>query len=149
LLGLVSVIRRVTTRLPYPLLYVLSYPAAWVAFVGFVWPYMALRRVPGLRKLAERIPMRQYAEYPFGVCVNDQFDRFSAPIENRYKKSQVEGWLRRAGLVDIRVTANSGWVASGRKPAPVPDPGPRGSRRDGDARRNPLAECDPGFDPAE
>ena len=41
--------------------------------------------------------MKQYVRYPFRVCVNDQFDRFSAPIENRYTQAQVYGWLRARG----------------------------------------------------
>ena len=43
--------------------------------------------------------MKQYARYPFRVCVNDQFNRLSAPIENRYTRAEVEAWLLRAGLV--------------------------------------------------
>jgi SAM-dependent methyltransferase len=117
LLAAVAAARRVTTRMPHRLLYALSYPAAWAAFAGFVWPYQALRRVPVLRGLAEGIPMRQYAAYPFRVCVNDQFDRFSAPIENRYTRAEVEAWLRRAGLEDVRVWPNCGWLGSGCKPA--------------------------------
>jgi SAM-dependent methyltransferase len=119
LLAAVTMLRHLTVRLPHWLLYALSYPAAWAAFAFFVWPYKLLRHIPRLRRLAEKIPMKQYAQYPFRVCVNDQFDRFSAPIENRYTKVEVEGWLKRAGLEDVSVRANYGWVGSGRKPASV------------------------------
>jgi SAM-dependent methyltransferase len=115
MLGLVSLTRSVTTRLPHRALYALSYPAAWLAFASFVWPYKAMRRIPGLRSAAERLPMKQYADYPFRVCVNDQFDRFSAPIENRYTRREVEAWLKRAGLEEVVVHSNFGWVGSGRK----------------------------------
>ena len=117
LLAVVSAVRRLTTRLPYRMVHALSYPAAWLAFGLFVWPYLVLRQIPGLGKMAERIPMRQYARYPFGVCVNDQLDRLSAPIENRYTRAEVEAWLVRAGLVDVVIRPNCGWVATGRKPA--------------------------------
>jgi SAM-dependent methyltransferase/uncharacterized protein YbaR (Trm112 family) len=113
MLTAVNAARRITTRLPHKVLYKLSVPAA---LVGFVWPYRLLKRTPGLRNFAERLPMKQYAQYPFRVCVNDQFDRLSAPIENRYTKSEVEAWLERAGLEDIQVTANFGWLGTGRKP---------------------------------
>ena len=116
LLSAVNAVRQVTTRLPHPVLHALSYPAAAAAFAGFVWPYRALRQV-GLNTLAETLPMKQYAAYPFSVCVNDQFDRFSAPIEYRYTRAEVRGWLERAGLEDIVVRPNFGWCASGRKPA--------------------------------
>jgi hypothetical protein len=73
--------------------------------------------------------MKQYARYPFRVCVNDQFDRLSAPIENRYSKAEVEAWLTRAGLEDVRVRPFCGWIGTGRKAAStrmtrVPDQGP-------------------------
>jgi len=75
----------------------------------------AMRLVRGLRGLAERMPMKQYALYPLRVCVDDQFDRFSAPIENRYTRAEVESWFERAGLEDINVQPNFGWNGSGRK----------------------------------
>ena len=117
LLAAVNVLRQMTTRLPHPLLHALSYPLAAAAFVGFVWPYRLLRLVPGLRGLADKLPMKQYTDYPFGVCVNDQFDRFSAPLENRYTRAEVIGWLQRASLEQITVHPNFGWCATGRKPA--------------------------------
>ena len=115
LLSAVAAIRKLTTRLPNAAIYSLSYPAAWLAFMFFVWPYRALRLIPQLRGLAERMPMKQYSNYPFRVCVNDQFDRFSAPIENRYTKAEVEEMLRRAGLKEINVQPNCSWGGSGKK----------------------------------
>lgn len=118
LLGAVSATRVVTRRIPHRVLYFLAFPAAAVAQVFFVWPYRLLRRVPWLRPMAEQLPMKQYAAYPFRVCVNDQFDRFSAPIENRYTRAEVASWLQRAGLDDVAVHANYGWLGRGRKPSP-------------------------------
>jgi 2-polyprenyl-3-methyl-5-hydroxy-6-metoxy-1,4-benzoquinol methylase len=116
LLSMVTATRRITTRIPHRLLYGLSFPAAAIAFAGFVWPYQLLLAA-GLNGVAERMPMKQYAKYPFRVCVNDQFDRLSAPIEFRYTRDEVEAWMRRAGLEDIVVRPNYGWCATGRKPA--------------------------------
>jgi 2-polyprenyl-3-methyl-5-hydroxy-6-metoxy-1,4-benzoquinol methylase len=116
LLALVSAARKVTTRLPHRAVYGLAFPAALAAFAFLVWPYRILQRVPGLRGLADKIPMKQYAAFPFRVCVNDQLDRFSAPIENRYSRREVEELLRRANLQDIQVASSYGWVATGRKP---------------------------------
>jgi hypothetical protein len=58
----------------------------------------------------------RHAQYPFRVCVNDQFDRLSAPIEFRYTRDEDEGWLRRAGLEETVVRPNYGWRPTGRKP---------------------------------
>jgi SAM-dependent methyltransferase/uncharacterized protein YbaR (Trm112 family) len=115
LLAIVSVMRKVTTRLPHRAVYGLAFPAAVAAFTFFVWPYRLLRKL-GLKGLAEKMPMKQYAAFPFRVCVNDQLDRFSAPIENRYTRKEVEEWLRRGNLQDRQVAPSYGWVATGRKP---------------------------------
>ncbi len=112
----VTATRKITTRLPHPLVYALSYPAALAAFGLFVWPYKLLGQVPGLKSLAEKLPMKQYARFPFRVCINDQLDRLSAPIEKRYTRQEVADWLSRAGLEEQVVSANYGWVGTGRKP---------------------------------
>lgn len=116
LLAGVTAVRRVTTRLPHSVVYALSYAAAVAAFGFFVWPHLILKRIHWARGVAERIPMKQYANLPFRVCVNDQLDRLSAPIENRYTRKEVTDWLNRGGLEDLRVVTSYGWVGTGRKP---------------------------------
>ena len=111
----VSMARRLTTRLPHEAVYLLAYPTALIVFALFVWPYRILRRLPGFRRLAEELPMKQYASLPFRVCVNDQLDRLSAPIENRYTRADVQNWLVRASLEAASIGENFGWVATGRK----------------------------------
>jgi SAM-dependent methyltransferase len=115
LLSTVSVLRKLTTKIPHGLLHAISYPAAAIAFAGFVWPYQLLSAA-GLSRIAERMPMKQYAQYPFRVCVNDQFDRFSAPIEYRYTRAEVQEWFDRAGLQKVTIRPNFGWCATGTKP---------------------------------
>src|SRR5688572_5773106 len=107
--------RHLTTRLPHKAVYLLAYPAAVLAFLFFVWPYRILKRVPPFARFAEELPMKQYASFPFRVCVNDQLDRLSAPIENRYTRADVQNWLARAALESPLVGVNFGWVATGRK----------------------------------
>jgi SAM-dependent methyltransferase/uncharacterized protein YbaR (Trm112 family) len=116
LLKAVAAVRMLTVRLPHRLLYPLSYIAAFLVWTCFVWPYRASTRIPMLSKTAGRIPLRQYSYYPFRVCVNDQFDRLSAPLERRYTRVQVQQFLKSAGLEELNVFPNFGWVASGRKP---------------------------------
>jgi hypothetical protein len=62
------------------------------------------------------LPLKAYADYPFGVCVNDQFDRFSAPLEWRFTAGEVAEMLSDAGFTDIVVLENDGWIGSGRRP---------------------------------
>jgi SAM-dependent methyltransferase/uncharacterized protein YbaR (Trm112 family) len=120
LLSAVNATRNLTTRLPHWAVHALAYPSALAAFIFFVWPYRIMQSVPALRSVAANMPMKQYAVLPFRVCVNDQLDRFSAPIENRYTKGEVEAWLSSAGLKKSQVIANFGWLGTGQKPeAPV------------------------------
>lgn len=117
ILRLVTAARGVTTRLPHRILHLLSYPVALVAYLLFVMPARLLASLPRLRAYARGLPLAGYMDYPFIVLVNDQFDRFSAPIERRYTKEEVHAWLEREGLQDVQVRGNYGWVAGGRKPA--------------------------------
>jgi len=116
----VSIARRLTTRLPHPLLHLLCYPLAALLWAFVVVPYRALRRVERLHAFADLFPLKTYADYPFGVLVNDQFDRFSAPIEHRFTSEEVEAMLTQAGLEDVRVIAHHGWIGDGRKPPAAP-----------------------------
>lgn len=120
LLQLVTAARRVTTRLPHALMRALAYPIAAVAYALFVVPARVLGAFPPARELARSLPLAGYADYPFMVCVNDQFDRFSAPLEHRYSAGELKAWLTREGLRDIHLSANYGWVAGGTKPGVAP-----------------------------
>jgi SAM-dependent methyltransferase len=116
LLRLVAAARRVTTRMPRPLLRALCYPIAGTLFATFVLPYRATRHAPGLERVAGGFPLKAYGDYPFTVCVNDQFDRFSAPLEWRFTADQVKEMLLEAGFADVVVLGNNGWIGSGRRP---------------------------------
>jgi SAM-dependent methyltransferase len=119
LLRLVAGARRVTTRMPWPLLRALCYPVAVALFAIFVLPYRISRRA-SLEQVASGFPLKAYADYPFKVCVNDQFDRFSAPLEWRFTADEVERMLLDAGFIDVVVLANNGWIGSGRRPPMSP-----------------------------
>jgi SAM-dependent methyltransferase len=119
-LRLVSLARKATVRLPHRLLHLLCYPLAAVLFLAIVLPYRELRRIERLRGVADLLPLKTYADYPFPVLVNDQFDRLSAPIEHRYSAGEVVDMLTSAGLVDPRVVQNHGWVGNGRRPGDRP-----------------------------
>ena len=82
-----------------------------------VSPYRVLRRRAGLARIAQALPLKAYVDYPFGVLVNDQFDRFSAPIERRFRRDEVEAMMKRAGLEDVRVLENAGWIGCGQRPS--------------------------------
>lgn len=113
----VTALRRITVRLPHPVLHALCYPLAAALWAAVVAPYRFLRTRPRLARLADALPLKTYADYPFSVLVNDQFDRFSAPLERRFTAAEVRAAMEDAGLEDIVVLPNHGWVADGRRPA--------------------------------
>jgi ubiquinone/menaquinone biosynthesis C-methylase UbiE len=108
-------VRAATVRLPHRLLHALCVPLAGLLALGCVWPYRGLRTIPRMRRIADGFPLKTYADYPFGVLVNDQFDRFSAPLERRFERGEVSAMLRDAGLDDVRVLVNHGWIGDGRR----------------------------------
>jgi SAM-dependent methyltransferase/uncharacterized protein YbaR (Trm112 family) len=108
LLKMVEVVRRVTTRLPFGLLRALCALLAAALFLAVVLPYRLLSAI-GVRRHAHW-PLFVYTRYPFTILYNDQFDRFSAPLEKRYTAGEVEALLRGAGLNDVRVWPSFGWM---------------------------------------
>jgi SAM-dependent methyltransferase/uncharacterized protein YbaR (Trm112 family) len=118
-LSAVTGIRRVTTRMPHALLKKLSWMIAAGFQVAFVLPSRALDRFERTRSLADRVPLGHYRKYSFRVLYTDQFDRFSAPIENRYSRAEVAGWFERAGLEDVVILGGAGWRASAKRAAPA------------------------------
>jgi len=116
LLRVVDLVRRATVRLPHRVVHALSYPLAALLHAAFVAPQRALRTRPRGRRVAAALPLKTYADYPFGVLVNDQFDRLSAPLERRFTAGEVLAMMQAAGLEDVVVLSNHGWVADGRRP---------------------------------
>jgi SAM-dependent methyltransferase/uncharacterized protein YbaR (Trm112 family) len=116
LLALVSLARRVTTRLPFWLLRALSYVLAGAVWLGWVGPLRLLSGRRDRRNAFRSLPLAQYVDYPFRVLWNDQFDRFSAPIEKRFSHGQVEALMKEAGLVEVTVLGGYGWRAIGTRP---------------------------------
>ena len=116
LLRLVAVSRRVTTRLPLPVLRVLTLGLSLGLWGAWVAPLKLAART-GSRARVSDLPLGQYVDYPFRVLWNDQFDRFSAPLEKRYSRADVEGLMAAAGLVEVQVLPGYGWRAVGTRPA--------------------------------
>lgn len=127
-LGLVTNVRRVTTRLPHGVLKKLSWLIAAGFQVAFVLPSRALASFKPTENLADRVPLGHYRKYSFRVLYTDQFDRFSAPIENRYSRAEVAGWFERARMEDVVILGGAGWRASGKYSAPIADEEKTGER---------------------
>ncbi len=111
LLNIVNFFRKFTTRIPHRLLYILCYPIAFLSYIIFILPYKFFFK----NIIKANWPLGTYAEYPFGVILNDTFDRFSAPIENRYSREEILEWYNRAGLKNVKILGGAGWRLFGLK----------------------------------
>jgi SAM-dependent methyltransferase len=112
-LSLVTLTRKLTIKLPFPLLRGLCWLLSVFLTVGVITPYRLINRL-GLQ-VREEWPLSVYAKYPFTVLYNDQFDRFSAPIEKRYTREEVGALLKSVGLRDVQVHSRFGWIGDGIK----------------------------------
>jgi SAM-dependent methyltransferase len=119
LLSVVSAARLVTTRLPFPVLKAFCWILSVLLFATVIVPYRILDAA-GVRAIGTW-PLFVYTKYPFNVLYNDQFDRFSAPLEKRYTPEDVRAMLERVGLTDITVRPCFGWVGEGVRPT-LPTP---------------------------
>lgn len=111
----VRALRRVTTALPPPLLFVSGRVASPFVWAAFTLPHLLLRDVPGLRAIAAGLPFR-HARGPFSLA-GDLYDRFSAPVELRFGRDATIRLLEDTGLAGVRVAYERGWIAGGTKPA--------------------------------
>ena len=114
LLEVVTLLRRFTVRMSHPVLRATCWSLSVVLYGFVVLPYRALSTF-GVT-WHRQWPLFVYSKYPFNVLYNDQFDRFSAPIEKRYDADEVRDLLESAGLTDVSVRACFGWIADGKKP---------------------------------
>jgi SAM-dependent methyltransferase len=113
LLSLVTAARRVTTRLPFGMLRVFCWMLSVVLYGSVILPFRGLSAL-GVR-IHQQWPLFVYSKYPFTILYNDQFDRFSAPLEKRYDAEEVRKLLDGAGLRDVQVRPCFGWLGDGTK----------------------------------
>jgi len=113
-----EMVRRVTTRLPAPVVRVVSLVAGVVDYSGFVVPYKALRRIPRIGPQIDRLAWKRvklYSQYPFTVAWADWFDRLAAPYRAYYDGPTLQRWLAQMRLTNIQVSPTEayGWRAYG------------------------------------
>jgi SAM-dependent methyltransferase len=117
LFGAVKGLRRITTRLPFPIVHAVSWVVAALGSVLFLWPRRLLRRWAWGQRRTRNLPLVHYADVPFRMVVSEEFDRLVAPIEGRFSKQDVEAWLRYVDFEVVAILPGLGWRAIGRRPA--------------------------------
>jgi len=114
LLWRVSNLGRFTvSRLPHPLRLVISQTIA----ASIYWPLSRLARFVARRGgSASALPLSYYADKSFYVMRTDAYDRFCTRLEKRFRRSDIEHMLRRAGFADVTFSTKAPfWCAVGIK----------------------------------
>ena len=112
----VTLLRRITVRLPFGLAHAVSMTVAALGTALFLLPRRWLRRSALGDRLTRGVPLAHYADVPFRMLVAEQFDRLCAPIEGRFRREQVAEWLAEAGFETQAILPGLGWRAIGSRP---------------------------------
>jgi SAM-dependent methyltransferase len=91
----VDIVRRLVSRLPHPLVAILSRIIAAIVY----WPLARLSRM--LAKIGintSNLPLHHYAEMPFVMLANDALDRFGTSLEQRFNKKEIIAMLANANF---------------------------------------------------
>ena len=105
--------RLVVSRLPHPLRLVISDTVAALIY----WPLARVARFMSRQgRSASALPLSYYADKSFYVMRTDAYDRFCTRLEKRFRRSEIERMLTRAGFKDITFSSKQPfWCAVGVK----------------------------------
>lgn len=115
LFWLSNLLRNVVSRMPAGL----KKFSCDVLAVLLYMPFVLVNRLfnfLGLKKLARKVPLSDYADKTFFIIRNDSLDRFGTTLEQRFSKAQVITMMENSGLENIVVSPQSPFYhAVGRK----------------------------------
>jgi SAM-dependent methyltransferase len=116
----VDPIRRfAATRCPLPILNAVSKVLAVLLWVLTHGVYCPLGRLPGLRRLARRLPLFGYLWYiqawPLRQLCEMVFDQLLAPVTHYISRQELERWFDRNRFASVSITSLNGmsWRAHG------------------------------------
>jgi SAM-dependent methyltransferase len=121
MIGLLSIIRRYTTRMSNSALRRLSEVTGRLEYGLFIRPWNLLKPTAAGKLLAPVVPQRldEYTKHDLHTCIVDWFDRLSCPVKLHYKREDLVSWFRAAGYTDVVVTPywKAFWNGYGRRAA--------------------------------
>ena len=112
---LLSIMRKVTTRLPFGMLYWLCYLLALGERGLLHIPYRIVRKLKW-DSIAQKFPMKYHVDARLRVLHTDWFDNLSVPIYNTFPKKKIVEWFNRALLCDCEFDSDWDGHACGRRP---------------------------------
>jgi len=115
-INVIDLVRALTTRINKRVLYLLCAIMSPLVFCIFTVPARLLGAFSFTKKAADTIPFN-FGKTPLSLT-GDLYDRFRAPIEYRYSRSEVGDLLKKNGFVKVTVghlKKKAGWLAWGYK----------------------------------
>lgn len=116
----VTIIRKITVKIPPETLYLLCYFLSPFVVVLFSYPAKIFKKFKKTAKLHGKMP------FNFGTTLfslrGDLYDRFGAPVEFRYSRSEAVKLLSKEGFVNNNITrlkTVAGWVLWGFKTSKI------------------------------
>ena len=98
--------RKIVCRLPSSIKKVVCDLIAIFVYMPFILLTRFLNFI-GLRKLALKIPLSDYANKSFFIIRNDALDRFGTSLEQRFSKIEVIAMMENSGLTNIVVSTGT------------------------------------------
>ena len=95
--------RKIVCRLPSGIKKIICDLIAIFVYMPFILITRFLNFI-GLRKLALKIPLSDYADKSFFIIRNDALDRFGTSLEQRFSKIEVINMMENSGLTNIVVS---------------------------------------------
>ena len=108
--------RRVSTRLPQPVLYAVAWPLA----VGFHAAAKGVYRPLDGTRVGRSLPLNEYmasvARFSFRQNYGIVFDQLVAPTAAYIRGPELQQWFDESGLEDVRISHRHGnsWRGTGR-----------------------------------
>lgn len=93
-----DVVRRLVSRTPFPLKYVISQIIAASVYLPTARLALLLEK---LGHSVSSFPLAQYRNHSFYVMRTDALDRFGTRLEKRFTKAQITEMMREAGLGEL------------------------------------------------
>jgi ubiquinone/menaquinone biosynthesis C-methylase UbiE len=113
---IINMVRKITTKLSAPFLYMICFLLSPVIILFFTYPSKIMKKFKPLHPLAEKVPFN-FGTHFFSLA-GDLYDRFAAPIEHRFSREEVLELFKKSGFSSIKIEkmpAVAGWVTWGYK----------------------------------
>jgi len=110
-----SILRNIISNLPSNPKKIICDVIAIAIYMPFILIGNFISKI-GLKKIADKLPLKFYQDKSFFIIRNDALDRFGTSLEQRFTKNQVIEMMQNSGLQEIKVSNGEPyWHAIGKR----------------------------------